>query len=70
MATQASRLIPKNVFVSQNIDSQVDLIELKLPSTLRIQAQQFDPETYEVEDPIVYTNDVSTILPLLKSFYN
>jgi len=37
MAALATRLIPKNVYVNQLPSSQIDLIELKLPSCLRIQ---------------------------------
>eukprot|EP00347_Sterkiella_histriomuscorum_P000899 403374095 len=52
-----SRLIPKNIFVDHNLNSGVDLVELKLPSCLRIQSVAYDPSSYQVEDPIVYTND-------------
>lgn len=42
-------------------DVNTDLIELKLPSSLRIQLKAFDAKTYEVEDPIVFVNDVSLL---------
>ena len=54
----ASRLIPKNVFAAMTKDKQAELIELKLPSSLRIQSMGFKPETYRIEDPIIYKNDV------------
>ncbi|CDW86789.1 UNKNOWN [Stylonychia lemnae] len=46
----------------------VDLIELKLPSCLRIQPKEFDAKSYQVEDPIEYINDVIllTLLSLIQ----
>ena len=56
--TKASRLIPRNVYSSIFSSSdQPDLIELKLPSSLRIQPVAYDGSTYKIEDPILFKND-------------
>lgn len=47
---QAARLIPKNIYESMRVDDSAELVYLKLPSSLRIQMQAFDPETYQMED--------------------
>jgi hypothetical protein len=49
------------VFANIKHDEQSELVDLKLPSSLRIQPLAFDPNTYEIEEPIIYKNDVSTI---------
>lgn len=58
MQQQSSRLIPKNVFVSHKQDNAEDFVNLKLPSSLRIQTKCFNPEKYEIEDPIRYIDEV------------
>ena len=56
----ASRLIPKNVFsrIPSRTPSDLELLELKLPSALRIQPNAFNAATYQIEDPITFKNDV------------
>lgn len=53
-----SRLVPKNVFVSIRPDEQTELIDFKLPSSLRIQPLCFEPENYSIEEPVKYINEV------------
>jgi hypothetical protein len=40
-------------------EKDADLIDLKLPSGLRIQQVAYNAKSYEIEDPITYKNDVS-----------
>ena len=71
--THEAKLIPKNLFTdmlqtaetgdekignSQNT-SNVSLMQLKLPSSVRMERKRFDPETYEIEPEIKFKNDVS-----------
>jgi hypothetical protein len=55
----SSRLIPKDVFQAYGRAGDCDLIELKLPSAIRIQPQAYDPARYQIEDPLQIKNDVS-----------
>jgi hypothetical protein len=36
------------------------LYHLKMPSSVRMQTQQFDPETWKIEDPVQFTTEVSS----------
>ena len=45
--------------MDQKMESDVDIVQMKLPSSIRIQSKQFDPNTYEIEPEIKFTN-VST----------
>ena len=46
---------------SQNIapNDGVQLMQLKLPSSVRFASKRFDEETYEIENEIKFKNDVS-----------
>jgi len=39
----------------------LELFELKLPSSIRIQSVAFNPDEYQIEDPIVFKNDVGVL---------
>jgi hypothetical protein len=55
-----SRLIPKQVFAELPGSSSHDLeiLELKLASGIRVQPVLFDRNTYQIEEPISFKNDV------------
>ncbi len=61
---KSSRLVPRSAFASIKHEPETELVELKIPSSVRIQPKCFDPATYEVEEPIKYLNEVFKKLKL------
>ena len=57
----SSRLFAKNAYTELIANNNIELFELKLPSSLRIQPVRFDAKDYEVEDPIVFKNDAGVL---------
>ena len=60
----ATELIPRNVYSSLlggELESQQELLELKLPSQIRIQPDAFNAATYEIEDPLAFKNDTGVL---------
>ena len=57
----SSRLFAKSAYTELIPNNDLELFELKLPSSLRIQPVKFEPITYEIEDPIVFKNDAGVL---------
>ncbi|TNV78270.1 hypothetical protein FGO68_gene14112 [Halteria grandinella] len=56
--TIQSKFVPKSVFAPYKGSEDGDeFIDLKLPSTIRIQPTAFDKATYQIEDPLHVKND-------------
>lgn len=65
--TIQSKFVPKSVFAPyKGSEDSDEFIDLKLPSTIRIQPTAFDKATYQIEDPLHVKNDVR---PLLTQIY-
>ena len=48
--------------------ANVSLMQLKIPSSVRMVQKRFDPETYEIEPEIKFKNDVSKHLVIHSVF--
>jgi len=57
----SSRLFAKSAYTDLIPNNHLELFELKLPSSMRIQPVKFDPISYEIEDPIVFKNDAGVL---------
>lgn len=57
----ANRLLAKHAYNSLSQNNDQELFELKLPSSIRIQPVEFDAKEYQIEDPIVFTNDAGVL---------
>ncbi len=51
----------KHAYTGLVEDNNLELFELKLPSSIRIQSVAFNPDEYQIEDPIVFKNDVGVL---------
>ena len=56
----SSQLIPKDAYAEYQANGDLELIELKLASSIRIQPAAFEAKNYVIEDPISFKNDVSS----------
>ena len=56
-----SRLLAKHAYNELFESNNVELFELKLPSSIRIQPVAYDSKEFQIEDPIVFKNDAGVL---------